>query len=454
MKSKTSISSSTRKQTGLLACSRLDKIAKDSRCQPNVHHQAILSEDRLITNSDPCVPTSYHGVGHSEVVGLADVFPDVPLLVTSSYLPEKAFSPPLELKDCMWQELLFSGPVIGCEYAALPDLVSDDSDDNSTISRHEKNCNSESFHVTNGSTVGPVGLSGEEDLYEPVSSSVVGYESMIPEMVPDATEQCMLLPFLEEIVEANKVKSIEEALVNSDDTCLFLAIQEAMSSQQTIDHSSYEDLDYMEYFVPELLIANFSDHSEVFPSYLPASLPMQIGKRNPNTLVLDLDETLIHSSREHCPDADFSFLVCVNMKEHIVYVRQRPHLHTFLERVAEMFEIIIFTASQSIYADQLLNILDPDKKIISQRVYREACVFSGGHYVKDLTVLERDLAKVVIIDNTPQVFQMQVNNGIPIQSWFDDPTDSALLCILPFLEILASADDVRPIIANRFSTQN
>lgn len=114
-------------------------------------------------------------------------------------------------------------------------------------------------------------------------------------------------------------------------------------------------------------------------------------------------ETLVHSTLEHCDDADFTFSVYFNMKENTVYVRQRPYLDVFLKRVAEMFEVIVFTASQSIYAEQLLNILDPDRKFISQRVYRESCVFSDGAYTKDLTVLGLDLAKVAIVDNSPQV---------------------------------------------------
>jgi len=117
-----------------------------------------------------------------------------------------------------------------------------------------------------------------------------------------------------------------------------------------------------------------------------------------------LSETLVHSTLEHCDDADFTFTVFFNMKEHTVYVKQRPHVHTFLERVAEMFEVVIFTASQSIYAAQLLDMLDPDRKLISQRIYRESCIFSDGSYTKDLTVLGVDLAKVAIIDNSPQVF--------------------------------------------------
>lgn len=76
-------------------------------------------------------------------------------------------------------------------------------------------------------------------------------------------------------------------------------------------------------------------------------------------------KTLVHSTLEHRDDADFTFPVSFNMKEHIVYVKRRPHLKTFLERVADMFEIVIFTANQSIYVSLPLDILDPDGKLIS-----------------------------------------------------------------------------------------
>lgn len=57
----------------------------------------------------------------------------------------------------------------------------------------------------------------------------------------------------------------------------------------------------------------------------------------------------------------------------------------------------------------------------------------------------------IIVHLCSQVFQLQVNNGIPIESWFDDPSDHALISLLPFLEMLVDVDDVRPIIAQRFN---
>ncbi|XP_024989752.1 CTD small phosphatase-like protein 2 isoform X2 [Cynara cardunculus var. scolymus] len=204
-------------------------------------------------------------------------------------------------------------------------------------------------------------------------------------------------------------------------------------------------------FDPYFFIKNLPELASVVPSFRPVLLPKQTRSCPPTTLVLDLDETLVHSTLEPCDDADFTFSVNFNLEDHKVYVRCRPYLKEFMERVASLFEIIIFTASQSIYAEQLLNVLDPKRKVFRHRVYRESCVFLEGNYLKDLSVLGRDLSRVVMIDNSPQAFGFQIDNGIPIESWFDDRSDQELLSLLPFLESLVGVEDVRPFIAKKFN---
>ncbi|KAH7547680.1 hypothetical protein JRO89_XS14G0001800 [Xanthoceras sorbifolium] len=272
----------------------------------------------------------------------------------------------------------------------------------------------------------------------------------------DMTEGFMELPALEETVEAVNThfgRSCEELVKNSSCSWFNLVNHQIKPYDEELDvDSSRVEPDEAD-FDPQMFIRNFLNLSDLGSDLLPALIPNETSKRKRITLVLDLDETLVHSTTEPCENADFTFQVFFDMKEHTIYVRQRPFLRTFLERVVEMFEIIVFTASQSIYAEQLLDILDPDKNIFSQRVYRESCIFSNGSYTKDLTVLGVDLAKIAIIDNSPQVFRLQVDNGIPINSWFDDPMDSALISLIPFLETLAEADDVRPLIAQQFGTK-
>ncbi|XP_042385031.1 CTD small phosphatase-like protein 2 isoform X5 [Zingiber officinale] len=238
------------------------------------------------------------------------------------------------------------------------------------------------------------------------------------------------------------------AMQNSKLECMDEQSQDSMSTDGSVEPDENDEFDD---FDPYVFIRDLPDLSVVVPKFRPFLLPKQTRSCPSTTLVLDLDETLVHSTLELCEDADFTFPVNFNLKEHTIYVRCRPYLKDFLEKVASMFETIIFTASQSIYAEQLLNVIDPKRRLFRHRVYRESCVFVEGNYLKDLSVLGRDLAHVIILDNSPQAFGFQLDNGIPIESWFDNRDDRELLSLLPFLESLVGVDDVRPLIAKKFN---
>ena len=132
-----------------------------------------------------------------------------------------------------------------------------------------------------------------------------------------------------------------------------------------------------------------------------------------------------------------------------MYAKKRPFCDLFLKSVYQKFELIVFTASKKVYADRLLDLIDP-YGYITHRLFREHCIFYQGNFLKDLAVLSRDLARTVIVDNSPQTFAFQVDNGIPIESWFCDVHDDELLKLVPFLNELADAEDMRPLIRSKY----
>lgn len=174
----------------------------------------------------------------------------------------------------------------------------------------------------------------------------------------------------------------------------------------------------------------------------PKALPMRTRKTAKVTLVLDLDETLVHSEYIQPNYYDYVFKVRLNNNFQNIYVSYRPGLKLFIERVCKEFEVVIFTASIKKYAKEVIKSFDPHQKI-KNLLYRDYCTEVHGEYVKDLRVLGRDLKSTVIIDNKKESFMFQPSNGIEITTWINDRNDRELDHMFDLLMAVKDYDDIR-----------
>lgn len=181
--------------------------------------------------------------------------------------------------------------------------------------------------------------------------------------------------------------------------------------------------------------------------------PIQPSDNGKKCLIIDLDETLVHSSFKQVSNADFIVPVEIDGIVHQVYVLKRPHVDEFLRQMGKLYECILFTASLAKYADPVADLLDK-YSVFRGRLFREACVYYRGNYVKDLSRLGRDLNKVIIIDNSPASYIFHPDNAVPCTSWFDDSHDTELLDLIPYFEKLATCDSVYSVLKQQSNTSS
>ncbi|KAH8730175.1 NLI interacting factor-like phosphatase-domain-containing protein [Phaeosphaeriaceae sp. PMI808] len=180
------------------------------------------------------------------------------------------------------------------------------------------------------------------------------------------------------------------------------------------------------------------------------------------TLIIDLDETLIHSMAkggrfQTGRMVEVKLQASVGAGGQIIgpqvpilyYVHKRPYCDDFLKKVSKWYNLIIFTASVQEYADPVIDWLEVERKYFAGRYYRQHCTFRNGAYIKDLAQVEPDLSKVMILDNSPLSYVFHPDNAIPIEGWISDPTDYELLHLIPLLEGLQYVTDVRALLALR-----
>ena len=128
-------------------------------------------------------------------------------------------------------------------------------------------------------------------------------------------------------------------------------------------------------------------------------------------MVLDIDETITHTLK--LPMGDYFFV--------------RPGVHDFLQEMKKYFEIIIFTSSPKNYADNILDKIDMNDEFIKYRLYRRHAIYENGDCIKKLSMIGRDLKKIVFVDNLKSNAKYNPDNLYHIKSWYSDIEDSELI---------------------------
>lgn len=191
-------------------------------------------------------------------------------------------------------------------------------------------------------------------------------------------------------------------------------------------------------------------------------LPPQSKKQ---TLILDLDETLIHSDLDHYFKTHDTVLKFQyedeenngRMIEEDIPLILRPNLKDFLDFASSYFELFVFTASYKSYADAILDYIEKDKKYFKLRLYREHCiVIHNCLYIKDLSIFEgqRDLKNIILVDNSIFSFANQLRNGILVPSFYNDKEDAFLGNLMYYFgTTIIYSDDVRMVNEETFGFQ-
>ncbi|KAK9809329.1 hypothetical protein WJX73_005759 [Symbiochloris irregularis] len=171
-------------------------------------------------------------------------------------------------------------------------------------------------------------------------------------------------------------------------------------------------------------------YSDPPSDHLLPDLPPQV--RHVRTLVLDLDDTLVHS--------DWT-------RGRGWRTFKRPGTDDFLQQLVAHFELVVYTSQLPTYADPILDRLDPNH-FIQFRLYRDSTRYINGRHVRDLSMLNRDLNKVLLVTTDTHAAALQPDNAVKIKPWKLEAEDTVLLDLLPFLEAVWSTNvpDVRDVV--------
>ncbi|XP_069017513.1 mitochondrial import inner membrane translocase subunit TIM50 [Embiotoca jacksoni] len=154
----------------------------------------------------------------------------------------------------------------------------------------------------------------------------------------------------------------------------------------------------------------------------------------PYTLVLELTDVLLHP--EWSLSTGWRF-------------KKRPGIDYLFQQLAPLYEIVVFTAETGMTAYPLIDSIDP-QGFVMYRLFRDATHYMEGHHVKDVSCLNRDTSKVIVVDCKREAFSLQPFNGMALKKWDGNSEDRTLYDLANFLKTIAlsGVDDVRSVLEN------
>jgi len=207
-----------------------------------------------------------------------------------------------------------------------------------------------------------------------------------------------------------------------------------------INNISFEDMN--NFYRHKILKINFINSSLLSSAIIKNNMQyydnlmlppyITIPNKKKYTLVISLDETLIHFKKG-------------NIKTNQGIIQLRPGILEFFEAIKPYYEIVLFCNGNKKYSDLIINSIDSKRKYIDHRLYREQCIVMNNDYVKDISKIGRPINKTIIVDNLPQNFRLNKENGINIKSFLgDNPNDKILFNLSKILVNIGKTNgDVR-----------
>ncbi|XP_034091071.1 RNA polymerase II subunit A C-terminal domain phosphatase isoform X1 [Gymnodraco acuticeps] len=162
----------------------------------------------------------------------------------------------------------------------------------------------------------------------------------------------------------------------------------------------------MVHSVPELMVS--SEQAE----QLGREDQQRLHRNRKLVLMVDLDQTLIHTTEQHCQRMSNKGILHFQLGrgEPMLHTRLRPHCKAFLEKIAKLYELHVFTFGSRLYAHTIAGFLDPEKKLFSHRILsRDECIdpFSKTGNLRNLFPCGDSM--VSIIDDREDVWKFAPN---------------------------------------------